>query len=316
MADIINFNEVKSEIKQANRKLKIIFNDVKNFTERRKKFSEYEYYDILFKDFFVIHDKLKKDKWSDPNNIDFLNKFERITYDEDKINKYTNKLEYIRLYDKFKKEILNLSDESVKIIFHLVYVFYQNIDSFSEIIKWFNHPIIKKVIDSENNYQMKLDLAESLTETILEGNNPLEYAISIQNEHKILEEEKTDDLTNGIITIERIHEYFSKQAFYLNCLLESSQINKQIININKMLVIRKFGNSVEIKFISLINIILESTNILIEQLKLVSDLVEIFIYYREKIDKIDISKIESLLFYKNINEKSIEEVSDFFERRL
>ncbi len=313
MADIIKFKSKE----YVDKKILYMFKKIDRYINSHTDLKEgYEY---LIDYFYNVYEKVKDGKWDDSSNIIFLNKLYEVTHDKTKEDIYINQMEYIRIYDMLKKDLIKLDAEYIRMFLNIYYEFGEvDVNVYKTLIESLSNKMIKNSIDNEKEFSKQADKILDYTECIIVGNDPIDFAISLKNESQVDVKVKTefDDLSSGILTIDRIHKYYLEQAMLLKELIDDFPINEIMSNITKTMRIKKFGNSVELKFIELIKIILESTNILIEQLKLVSNLVEIFIYYGKKIDKIDIDDLESLLFYKNINEKTIEEVSDFFERRF
>ena len=127
---------------------------------------------------------------------------------------------------------------------------------------------------------------------------------------------KKNTLDSGIITIDRIYNFYSYEVMVLKS-LSPNIINDEISNIIEMIpLIKKYNNINQNKYIELTKTIRNSAPNLIENIKNVSSLTSIFLTFDKKIDGIDLKMLEIMLFDKIINQKSIEDIKKDYERKI
>lgn len=298
MDNIIYFkskNEIKNELIK-------IFNNIDNYIINNN-FNE----DII-KNFYNVYNKLRKDEWNDPLNVIFLEKFDKITKENDDFNKIMIELKYIELYDKLKKNLIILNNEEIRLII-LATLKFNNLDDliYQEIAKCFLNNMIQKDINISKNTKEKVCKVIDYIECIQNGENPIMIALNNHNNHYSKEiETKTD-------TIDNIYNYYLTQLDGISQFRVDLNINI-IININKIKNIKKLSLSTQNKFINLTNTIKKLNVGILKEIDGISNLVEIFLHFKNEIDKIDIKLLETLFSYMYINKMSINEIDDFYRR--
>lgn len=311
MADILKFKNKE----YIDKKILYLFKKIDKYIKGHDDVKEN--YDYLTNYFYNVYEKVKNGKWNDPSNLIFLNKLYEVTHEREKEDIYINQLEYIRMYDMLKKDLIKLDAEYIRMFLNIYYEFGDvDVNVYKTLIESFSNKMIKDSIESEKEFSKKADKILDYAECIIDGINPVDYAVSLKNEKQVKENKKEEfeDLENGILTIDRIHKYYLNQAMSLKEFTCDFPTNDIMSNITKIMRIKRYSNNVQIKFITIMQSYHKCNIGLIEKIKFMSHLVEIFLYYNEKIEKMDIDILESLLFYKKMNELTMEDVSDFYER--
>lgn len=275
--------------------------------------------------FYNVYNKVKNNRWINKTGTDkFLSYYNLILADEtNELDIIFLQLEYIKLFDTVKFELFNLNNNEVKsLINHFFELEEDNIDIslYKKIVKYLQLPQINDIIyDSESNSEKKGRFVDVIL-LIKSGYNYLEI-INMFNEIS----DDFEDLTTGIITIDKIHKYYINESTLfvnnenqdsdtlhskINCSLTNNQFN----NIDKIVLLNGYSDSLKNKFIFVVQKIESMKVNLYSKLVLISDLVELFIYFKDKLDKLDIENILILLTYKNINEYDWERSFDDLER--
>lgn len=307
MTEIIKF-KAKDEI---NKELKIIFDEIDEYLNRED--NAYlnhpnEYYSKLIKCFYDIYNKLKENRWDNKYNIKFLDSFKEITFDDDIENKYINQMEYIRLYDFLSGDLFKLNNEYIKILMYIGFELDEiNEEVYKSVINLLENHLIKESIDKKEEFDEKLKILLDYIDYAEAGLNPIELAVSIINDKKENQKESIDDLSNGIMTIERIYNFYINQAYFCRSLFETFPSNQIFDNIKKIILIKNYSNIIQIKFIVLVQKFQEIEQCLDGRFKFMSDLVDIFLHYKEKIEHMDIDDLSNILFFKRINDLTMGE---------
>ena len=118
------------------------------------------------------------------------------------------------------------------------------------------------------------------------------------------------------MTIDRIYNYYINQANSLRNITENVPSDEILNELEKILLIKKFNNKIQNKFILIARNIDSNCNALIDKLNCISSLVIIFLHFKDKLDIIDINILESMVLYKTMNEASIENVEEIYERKM
>lgn len=282
--------------------------EIKNFVNS----SEYneELFDDLVSYFYEVYNKVKNDSYNNVSTTKFLTKFNGITDEKDKTDKLINSLEYIRLYDVLKGNLFKVDDEIVKLMLYLPWEFDVDKEFFNNVIKYFQNDAIKKSIKEETDRIKKVNKFLEYCDAIEKGYNP----ILMRNDSK----EKTEEISldSGIMTIDRIYNYYINQANSLRSITESVPSDDILNELEKILLIKKFNNKIQNKFILIARSIDSNCNVLIDKLNCMSNLVIIFLHFKDKIDIMDINILESMVLYKTVNEASIENVEEVYERKM
>ena len=306
-----NIIDISDRFNIQNKKLEI-FNNVANKKGLRNEIKKYDkHYEYIITKFDEIYDKLKKGLWSNKNDNKFVEKFESITASEDETLKYINELEFIYLYDLLKEDIFKVKDEYINIILYIPDSFLDvQKKSYKELIECLSNKKIIEILDKKETKNEKKYEIFDYVECILDGENPIEFAL-LPND-----EEKLDTLDSGIITIDRIYNFYSYEVMVLKS-LSPNIINDEISNIIEIIkLIKKYNNINQNKYIELTKTIRNSAPNLIENIKNVSSLTSIFLTFDKKIDEIDLKMLEIMLFDKIINQKSIEDIKKDYERKI
>lgn len=306
-----NIIDISDRFNIQNKKLEI-FNNVANKKGLRNEIKKHDkHYEYIITKFDEIYDKLKKGLWSNKNDNKFVEKFESITASEDETLKYINELEFIYLYDLLKEDIFKVKDEYINIFLYIPDSFLDvQKKSYEELIKCLSNKKIIEILDKKETKNEKKYEIFDYVECILDGENPIEFAL-LPND-----EEKLDTLDSGIITIDRIYNFYSYEVMVLKS-LSPNIINDEISNIIEMIpLIKKYNNINQNKYIELTKTIRNSAPNLIENIKNVSSLTSIFLTFDKKIDEIDLKMLEIMLFDKIINKKSIEDIKKDYERKI
>ena len=289
-----------------------IFNNVANKKDLRNEIKKYDkHYEYIITKFDEIYDKLKKGLWSNKSDNKFVEKFESITASEDETLKYINELEFIYLYDLLKEDIFKVKDEYINIFLYIPDSFLDvQKKSYEELIKCLLNKKIIEILDKKETKDEKKDEIFDYMDCILDGENPIEFALLPKDE------EKLDTLDSGIITIDRIYNFYSYEVMALKS-LSPNIINDEISNIIETIpLIKKYNNINQNKYIELTKVIRNSAPNLIENIKNVSSLTSIFLTFDKKIDEIDLKMLEIMLFDKIINQKSVEQIKKDYERKI
>ena len=118
--------------------------------------------------------------------------------------------------------------------------------------------------------------------------------------------EKSDD---GNL-IQEIHDYYFNNAMLMGIDILPDHV---FDNIDSIMLIKWNNNIIKNKFIISVDYIKKLNLNVINELELVSDLVEIFFYLSDKIIEYDSDTINKILQYKNLTKKDIEEVFSSYE---
>lgn len=215
------------------------------------------------------------------------------------------------MYDLLKEDIFKVKDEYINIFLYIPDSFLDvQKKSYEELIRCLSNKKIIEILDKKETKNEKKYEIFDYVECILDGENPIEFAL-LPND-----EEKLDTLDSGIITIDRIYNFYSYEVMVLKS-LSPNIINDEISNIIEMIpLIKKYNNINQNKYIELTKTIRNSAPNLIENIKNVSSLTSIFLTFDKKIDEIDLKMLEIMLFDKIINQKSIEQIKKDYERKI
>lgn len=273
--------------------------------------SEYdtELFDDLISYFYEVYNKVKNNSYNNVSTTKFLTKFNSITDEKDKTDKLINSLEYIRLYDILKGNLFKAGDEIVKLMLYLPWEFDIDKEFFNNVIKYFQNDTMKKSINEETD-RKKVNKFLEYCDVIEKGYNP----ILMCNDSK----EKTEEISldSGIMTIDRIYNYYINQANSLRNITDNVPSDEILNELEKILLIKKFNNKIQNKFILIARNIDSNCNVLIDKLNCISSLVIIFLHFKDKLDIMDINILESMVLYKTMNETSIENVEEIYERKM
>lgn len=310
MNKVIEFK--KNNNLEINEQLLYLFDELDKEIKIFVNSSEYdtELFDDLISYFYEVYNKVKNNSYNNVSTTKFLTKFNCITDEKDKTDKLINSLEYIRLYDILKGNLFKADDEIVKLMLYLPWEFDIDKEFFNNIIKYFQNDTMKKSINEETDRTKKVNKFLEYCDVIEKGYNP----ILMCNDSK----EKTEEISldRGIMTIDRIYNYYINQANSLRNITENVPSDEILNELEKILLIKKFNNKIQNKFILIARNIDSNCNALIDKLKCISSLVIIFLHFKDKLDIMDINILESMVLYKTMNEASIENVEEIYERKM
>ena len=310
MNKVIEFK--KNNNLEINEQLLYLFDELDKEIKIFVNSSEYdtELFDDLISYFYEVYNKVKNNSYNNVSTTKFLTKFNSITDEKDKTDKLINSLEYIRLYDILKGNLFKADDEIVKLMLYLPWEFDIDKEFFNNVIKYFQNDTMKKSINEETDRTKKVNKFLEYCDVIEKGYNP----ILMCNDSK----EKTEEISldRGIMTIDRIYNYYINQANSLRNITENVPSDEILNELEKILLIKKFNNKIQNKFILISRNIDSNCNALIDKLNCISSLVIIFLHFKDKLDIIDINILESMVLYKTMNEASIENVEEIYERKM
>lgn len=310
MNKVIEFK--KNNNLEINEQLLYLFDELDKEIKIFVNSSEYdtELFDDLISYFYEVYNKVKNNSYNNVSTTKFLTKFNSITDEKDKTDKLINSLEYIRLYDILKGNLFKAGDEIVKLMLYLPWEFDIDKEFFNNVIKYFQNDTMKKSINEETDRTKKVNKFLEYCDVIEKGYNP----ILMCNDSK----EKTEEISldKGIMTIDRIYNYYINQANSLRSITENVPSDEILNELEKILLIKKFNNKIQNKFILIARNIDSNCNALIDKLNCISSLVIIFLHFKDKLDIMDINILESMVLYKTMNEASIENVEEIYERKM
>lgn len=310
MNKVIEFK--KNNNLEINEQLLYLFDELDKEIKIFVNSSEYdtELFDDLISYFYEVYNKVKNNSYNNVSTTKFLTKFNSITDEKDKTDKLINSLEYIRLYDILKGNLFKAGDEIVKLMLYLPWEFDIDKEFFNNVIKYFQNDTMKKSINEETDRTKKVNKFLEYCDVIEKGYNP----ILMCNDSK----EKTEEISldKGIMTIDRIYNYYINQANSLRSITENVPSDEILNELEKILLIKKFNNKIQNKFILIARNIDSNCNALIDKLNCISSLVIIFLHFKDKLDIMDINILESMVLYKTMNETSIENVEEIYERKM
>jgi len=298
MEKVVQFINVHSKILEMFKKIE---NDV---IENEEELKNDKYYIYLVNYFYEVYNKLKDNKWNSSNDLKFINKFNCLIK-EDKLFECINELEYVRLYDMLKEKFVNLDEQSINLLIYIPYEFQDlNKKEYEQIIRYLSNKIIKDNINKEKNFKRKKDKIIDYVELYKNGYNLIEIALEDKNNEHI------DNLDTGILSADRIYNYYINQAYNLKNLTNDVPNEYIINNIKK---IKKLDNVCYNKFVILMRFSQSISKNLIENLENISDCIDIIFCYKDKIDKINIEVLKQLLIYKIINKFDMSEIDVYYE---
>lgn len=310
MNKVIEFK--KNNNLEINEQLLYLFDELDKEIKIFVNSSEYdtELFDDLISYFYEVYNKVKNNSYNNVSTTKFLTKFNCITDEKDKTDKLINSLEYIRIYDMLKGNLFKADDEIVKLMLYLPWEFDIDKEFFNNVIKYFQNDTMKKSINEETDRTKKVNKFLEYCDVIEKGYNP----ILMCNDSK----EKTEEISldSGIMTIDRIYNYYINQANSLRNITDNVPSDEILNELEKILLIKKFNNKIQNKFILIARNINSNCNALIDKLKCISSLVIIFLHFKDKLDIMDINILESMVLYKTMNETSIENVEEIYERKM
>lgn len=306
MDKVIEFNNA-DYVKFDNKKIVDLFDEINKSIQNLDEEDLNAIYDLISY-FNRVYESVKNNSWLNSFLLEkFYSKFNTITYKNDIYDKVLYQLEYIRLIDITKGEELKEDDEYIKLIVaSLSNIEDVNILTYNKVIHDLNNPIIKEIINKLESFDDRMHEMIGIISLLFENKTCSDIKLLYD---KIDGGIDNYNLDINSTTIDKIREYYVKKFL-------SFKENFYYNNIEKIALIKEFSDSIQFKFIGLVKLIREYNHSLIEEFGLISDLVEVFLYYQDKIDKIDIDKLESILAYKHINDADIADVDKIYQGHM
>lgn len=293
-----------------NKKLEI-FNNVAKKKDLRKRISSYEvHYQDLLTNFDKIYDKLQKGLWSNRSDNQFVNGFEAITSSDNDEQKYINELEFISLYDLLKDDLYKIKEEYISVLLY-TYTLFEKVSKteYKKLIECLsNEQIISKLDKKTTDGEREAEIFDYF-ECIMNGINPTAEVLFVDEN-----ENQSNTLNNGILTIDKIYNFYIEQAIFLK---SYDILNEDVLSdISKILLIKKYSNKNQIKFIELSKIVKEISLNLLQNIENIISLTNIFLSFDKEIDNISLDTLEKMLIDKIMPKKNIDEIKQAHERKM
>ena len=181
-----------------------------------------------------------------------------------------------------------------------------------EKVKVLFNPLIQELIHMDEDIYITKNMEDILK--LYEEGQTIPQILSLYKESE--QEEESITLDKGIITVDRIHDYYTYQNDLLIKILKQSNKDvdekyyKYYDSLGYLYSIDKLEDKYKLYFIALINNMRSKNKSLDEELKFVSYLSDLYRFYGEDIYKIDYDNIKNLVYYRMINECSMDEVEE------
>lgn len=305
-----NVIDISDRFNIQNKKLEI-FNNVAKKKDLRKRISSYEvHYQDLLTNFDKIYDKLQKGLWSNRSDNQFVNRFEAITSSDNDEQKYINELEFISLYDLLKDDLYKIKEEYISVLLY-TYTLFEKVSKteYKKLIECLsNEQIISKLGKKTTDGEREAEIFDYF-ECIMNGINPTAEVLYVDEN-----ENQSNTLNNWILTIDKIYNFYIEQAIFLK---SYDIINEDVLgDISKILLIKKYSNKNQIKFIELSKIVKEISLNLLQNIENIISLTNIFLSFDKEIDNISLDTLEKMLIDKIMPKKNIDEIKQAHERKM
>lgn len=305
-----NVIDISDRFNIQNKKLEI-FNNVAKKKDLRKRISSYEvHYQDLLTNFDKIYDKLQKGLWSNRSDNQFVNRFEAITSSDNDEQKYINELEFISLYDLLKDDLYKIKEEYISVLLY-TYTLFEKVSKteYKKLIECLsNEQIISKLDKKTTDGEREAEIFDYF-ECIMNGINPTAEVLFVDEN-----ENQSNTLNNGILTIDKIYNFYIEQAIFLK---SYDILNEDVLSdISKILLIKKYSNKNQIKFIELSKIVKEISTNLLQNIENIISLTNIFLSFDKEIDNISLDTLEKMLIDKIMPKKNIDEIKQAHERKM
>lgn len=305
-----NVIDISDRFNIQNKKLEI-FNNVAKKKDLRKRISSYEvHYQDLLTNFDKIYDKLQKGLWSNRSDNQFVNGFEAITSSDNDEQKYINELEFISLYDLLKDDLYKIKEEYISVLLY-TYTLFEKVSKteYKKLIECLsNEQIISKLDKKTTDGEREAEIFDYF-ECIMNGINPTAEVLFVDEN-----ENQSNTLNNGILTIDKIYNFYIEQAIFLK---SYDILNENVLSdISKILLIKKYSNKNQIKFIELSKIVKEISLNLLQNIENIISLTNIFLSFDKEIDNISLDTLEKMLIDKIMPKKNIDEIKQAHERKM
>lgn len=305
-----NVIDISDRFNIQNKKLEI-FNNVAKKKDLRKRISSYEvHYQDLLINFDNIYGKLQKGLWSNRSDNQFVNGFDAITSSDNDEQKYINELEFISLYDLLKDDLFKIKEEYISVLLY-TYTLFEKVSKteYKKLIECLsNEQIISKLDEKTTDGERETEIFDYL-ECIMNGINPTAEVLFVDEN-----ENQSNTLNDGILTIDKIYNFYIEQAIFLK---SYDIINEDVLSdISKILLIKKYSNKNQIKFIELSKIVKEISPNLLQNIENIISLTNIFLSFDKEIDNISLDTLEKMLIDKIMPKKNIDEIKQAHERKM
>lgn len=305
-----NVIDISDRFNIQNKKLEI-FNNVAKKKDLRKRISSYEvHYQDLLTNFDKIYDKLQKGLWSNRSDNQFVNGFEAITSSDNDEQKYINELEFISLYDLLKDDLFKIKEEYISVLLY-TYTLFEKVSKteYKKLIECLsNEQIISKLDEKTTDGERETEIFDYL-ECIMNGINLTAEVLFVDEN-----ENQSNILNDGILTIDKIYNFYIEQAIFLK---SYDIINEDVLSdISKILLIKKYSNKNQIKFIELSKIVKKISPNLLQNIENIISLTNIFLSFDKEIDNISLDTLEKMLIDKIMPKKNIDEIKQAHERKM
>ncbi len=305
-----NIVDISDRFNIQNKKLEI-FNNVAKKKDLRKRISSYEvHYQDLLTNFDKIYDKLQKGLWSNRSDNQFVNGFEAITSSDNDEQKYINELEFISLYDLLKDDLYKIKEEYISVLLY-TYTLFEKVSKteYKKLIECLsNEQIISKLDKKTTDGEREAEIFDYF-ECIMNGINPTAEVLFVDEN-----ENQSNTLNNVILTIDKIYNFYIEQAIFLK---SYDILNEDVLSdISKILLIKKYSNKNQIKFIELSKIVKEISLNLLQNIENIISLTNIFLFFDKEIDNISLDTLEKMLIDKIMPKKNIDEIKQAHERKM
>lgn len=315
MGKVIEFNseyfETTNEIK------KILFNAVLDSKDNKNEYDYSEDETLEYLENYVLNllPKLEKRNWlSKEKQQKFIDSYQEITNAKELISKVFYQLEFIYLTD-LDPSLLNESNEYIKLMIENLDVYFEedisitNIQFIKELLSKLKTTPIRnlfKKFDKEDNYTMN-----DVIELLLRGEDPLAVSVIIKEIDSIVD----DDITEGILTIDRVHSYYYEQSTIIAGMRDAAQEHQEEVkdnvekiynykivdDVNRILYLKRYNEKYKTIFLTLVKEINEMSINLIQNIELVTTLTDILLHYEERIEELDIDTLKTMTFFATIN---------------
>ena len=305
-----NVIDISDRFNIQNKKLEI-FNNIAKKKDLIKRISSYEvHYQDLLINFDNIYGKLQKGLWSNRSDNQFVNGFEALTSSDNDEQKYINELEFISLYDLLKDDLFKIKEEYISVLLY-TYTLFEKVSKteYKKLIECLsNKQIISKLDEKTTDGERETEIFDYL-ECIMNGINPTAEVLFVDEN-----ENQSNTLNDGILTIDKIYNFYIEQAIFLK---SYDIINKDVLSdISKILLIKKYSNKNQIKFIELSKIVKEISPNLLQNIENIISLTNIFLSFDKEIDNISLDTLEKMLIDKIMPKKNIDEIKQAHERKM
>lgn len=252
----------------------------------------------------------KKGLWSNRSDNQFVNRFEAITSSDNDEQKYINELEFISLYDLLKDDLYKIKEEYISVLLY-TYTLFEKVSKteYKKLIECLsNEQIISKLDKKTTDGEREAEIFDYF-ECIMNGINPTAEVLYVDEN-----ENQSNTLNNWILTIDKIYNFYIEQAIFLK---SYDIINEDVLgDISKILLIKKYSNKNQIKFIELSKIVKEISLNLLQNIENIISLTNIFLSFDKEIDNISLDTLEKMLIDKIMPKKNIDEIKQAHERKM